>query len=194
MSPYQQELTEYLKSFVVLSDQEMAELMGCAEHRLVKKKEILLDHGQVGQYVWFVRNGYVRFYYFDANGDEITSDFVFAPGFVTAFRSFINHEPSQIVVQAMENMEIIGWNRECLFHLYDRYPAIERIGRVMAEQVFLSMDKHLSAFLNQSPYQRYLWLLKEYPEFIKNIPLVYLASWLGITPETLSRIRRRTMK
>lgn len=193
MSPYQQELAEYLKAFVVLPDKEMSGLMECAEHRSVKKREILLASGQVERYVWFVRNGYVRFYYFDGNGNEVTSDFVFAPGFVTAFRSFINHEPSQVVVQAMEKIEVIGWSRECLYRLYDQYPTIERIGRVMAEQVFLSKDKHLTAFLNQSPQKRYLWLLKEYPEFIKNIPLVYLASWLGITPETLSRIRRRTV-
>lgn len=187
------ELNQFLAPFLILPEKELSELMTCAEQRRLKKRELLSINGQVEQWVWFVRNGYVRFFYYDSEGNEITSDFVFAPGFVTAFRSFINQEPSQTAIQAMEDMEVIGWKRQDLYQLYGRFPLIERVGRIMAEQVFLSLDKHLTAFLNQSPQQRYLWLLKEYPQFIRNIPLVYLASWLGITPETLSRIRRRTI-
>lgn len=187
------ELTEFLNQYLSLPSMELSVLMSCAERRRWKKREMLLESGQLAKHVWFIRKGYVRFFYYDASGSEVTSDFVFAPGFVTAFRSFITQAPSTVAMQAMEDMEAIGWNRERLYALYDRYPLIERIGRVMAEQVFLSLDKHLTAFLNQSPQQRYLWLLKEYPEFIRNVPLVHLASWLGITPETLSRIRRRTL-
>lgn len=187
------ELAGFLNQYILLPPAEMAMLMSCAEWRVWKKREMLLESGQVAGHVWFIRKGYVRFFYYDASGSEVTSDFVFAPGFITAFRSFISQKPSIVAVQAMEDMEAIGWNRERLYALYDHYPLIERIGRIMAEQVFLSLDKHLTAFLNQSPQQRYLWLLKEYPEFIRNVPLVHLASWLGITPETLSRIRRRIL-
>lgn len=189
----EKELTVFLNQYVSLPPQEMSVLMACAELRSWKKRELLLENGQVEQKVWFLRKGYVRFFYYDASGCEVTSDFVFAPGFVTSFRSFIHQNASDVAVQAMEEMEAIGWERKQLYSLYNRYPLIERVGRIMAEQVFLSMEKHLTAFLNQSPQQRYLWLLKEYPEFIRHIPLVYLASWLGITPETLSRIRRRIL-
>lgn len=188
-----QELAGFLRQYLELPSDELSELMSCCEYRMLKKREMLLECGQTERYVWFIRTGYVRFFHFSQSADEVTSDFVFAPGFVTAFRSYIVGAPSLVAVQAMEEMEVVGWRRDDLYALYDRYPLIERIGRIMAEQFFLSLDKHLTAFLNQSPQQRYLWLLKEYPEFIRNIPLVYLASWLGITPETLSRIRRRTL-
>lgn len=194
MSTSRDDLMTFIGNFLVLPEAERDVLMQASRSRVLSKRGMLLDVGEVEREVWFVRNGYVRFFYINSAGDEVTSDFVFAPGFVTAFRSFIVQEPSAVGIQAMEQMELIGWNRDELYALYDRYPLIERVGRLMAEQVFLSLDKHLTAFLKQSPQLRYLWLLKEYPEFIRHIPLVYLASWLGITPETLSRIRRRTLR
>lgn len=194
MATIWEDLMTFIGRYLVLPEAECDVLMQASRSRILSKREMLMEIGAVEHEVWFVRNGYVRFFYTNPAGDEVTSDFVFAPGFVTAFRSFILQEPSSVGIQAMENMELIGWNRDELYALYDRYPFIERVGRMMAEQVFLSLDKHLSAFLKQSPQQRYLWLLKEYPEFIRHIPLVYLASWLGITPETLSRIRRRTLR
>lgn len=193
MDEAKRQLEEFIHRYLLLSAREMDKLTGYAIYREAKKKDVLLACGQQEEQVWFICNGYIRFYYFDAQGDEVTSDFLFAPGFATSFRSFITDRPSDVALQAMEDMQLIGWYKKDLYALYDEFPRIERIGRLMAEQVFLSLEKHLSAFLNRSPYQRYLWLLEEYPEFIRHIPLVYLASWLGITPETLSRIRRRVL-
>lgn len=78
-----------------------------------------------------------------------------------------------------------------LQHLYHSSHQIKRLGRLLTEQVFITFEKQLLSFLNNSPQARYLWLVKEYPEFIRNIPLQYLASYLGIAPESLSRIRKR---
>ncbi|MCK7526191.1 MAG: hypothetical protein MZV64_55600 [Ignavibacteriales bacterium] len=91
-------------------------------------------------------------------------------------------------------MDVLFIKYKDLIELYDKEHKVERLGRLLAEQVFITSEKHLLSFLNDLPQDRYLWLMKEYPEYVKNIPLHYLASYLGITAESLSRIRNRFTK
>jgi CRP-like cAMP-binding protein len=157
----------------------------------VKKKEIIIQGGAVSERMCFFSQGIVRFFHYKDDGPEITSDFYFGPGFITSYTSFISAEPSRVFVQALTDMQLLVLKRNDLMALYDKSHALERMGRLIAEQVFIASEKHLLSFLNDAPSARYQWLLKEYPEYIKNIPLQYLASYLGVTPETLSRIRNR---
>jgi len=94
----------------------------------------------------------------------------------------------------MVKMDVLFIKYKDLIALYDKEHKVERLGRLLAEQVFITSEKHLLSFLNDLPQDRYLWLMKEYPEYVKNIPLHYLASYLGITAESLSRIRNRFTK
>lgn len=194
MTDFRQEILQFISQYVPLNTQEAEALFAVAGQQIFKKRDLLVKGGEVAHRIWFVRKGIVRFYHFNPQGDQVTSDFIFAPAFVTSYRSLITQQPSAVFVEAMEDIEAVGWEQRDLYALYEKYPHIERMGRLIAEQVFLESEKHLLAFLNQSPSQRYLWLIKEYPDFIRRIPLVYLASWLGITPETLSRIRKRTLR
>lgn len=186
-----QELSTFLRSCVLLDEEELQALLLHSKYGWMKKKEMLQQKGEVSASVRFIGQGYVRFYHFNERGDEVTSDFVFAPGMVTAFRSWIQQEPSVVCVQAMEDVEFLEWDHADLQDLYERYPRIERVERKMAEQVFMESERHLKSFLNDPPQKRYSQLLKDTPWFVQRIPLVYLASYLGITPESLSRIRNR---
>ncbi|NJO90910.1 MAG: Crp/Fnr family transcriptional regulator [Chloroflexia bacterium] len=140
----------------------------------------------------FFCNGYFRFYHNDVSGNEITSDFYFSPGFITSYTSFVTGEPSFVNVQAMETMEILEFKRNDIYRLYTEYANFDRLGRLLAEMVAITSEKHLFLILNQTAETRYRNLLKEYPGFIKTIPLQYIASYLGITQETLSRMRKST--
>ncbi len=87
-------------------------------------------------------------------------------------------------------MDVLELRKSDLYKLYDQYQSLERLGRIMAESIVISFEKHLFLLLNQTAETRYKNLLANHPQFIKHIPLQYIASYLGITQETLSRMRK----
>ncbi len=185
-------LHTFVNRFIKTDDELFNTILGNFEYYNTARKELLLEAGKVADKVFFLPEGFVRFFHIKENGIEVTSDFYFAPGFITSFTSLIEQKPSIVNIQAMVKMDILFIKYKNLIALYDQEHKIERLGRLLAEQVFISSEKHLFSFLNDLPQERYEWLIREYPEYIKNIPLHYLASYLGITPESLSRIRNRT--
>jgi len=187
-------LREFVSRFIQRDEQLFDTLISNFEYRTVARKELLLETGKTANKIFFLSDGFVRFFHYKKDGTEVTSDFYFAPGFITSFTSFIEQKPSIVNIQAMVKMDVLFIKYSDLMALYDKEHKVERLGRLLAEQVFITSEKHLLSFLNESPQDRYLWLMKEYPEYIKNIPLHYLASYLGITAESLSRIRNRSVK
>jgi CRP-like cAMP-binding protein len=186
-------LRAFIAQFATLNEQEFDGLSMCLKPITFRKRQLLFSSGTIAREMFFVSEGFVRFYHIKDDGVEVTSDFFFAPGFITSFTSLITQKPSIVNIQALCNMEVLSISYNDLSALYIKYHSIERLGRLLSEQAFVASEKHLLSFLNDSPQDRYLWLCKEYPEYIKNIPLQYLASYLGVTPETLSRIRRRKL-
>lgn len=183
-------LYQYINSFIPLSREEISVFEEIITYKKIKKKELIAENGKVCQRVLFVNEGYFRFYHIDAKGNEITSDFYFAPSFITSYTSFITGTPSLVNVQAMNDMEVLEFSKNDLYTLYDRYPKIERLGRFIAENVAIVSEEHLFLLLNQTAETRYQKLLKKNPRYVNTIPLHYVASYLGITQETLSRMRK----
>lgn len=184
------ELRSFTDRFVKLTDSDFNAFTGCLNERRLEKKDIFLREGEICNSLAFFLNGYFRFFYLDINGNEVTTDFHFSPGFITSYTSFLTGSPSRTSVQALEEMTIFEIRRESIYSLYDRFPLIERLGRIMAEQVFITSERHLLMVLNQTAETRYRILLDRYPHFVQKIPLQYIASYLGITQETLSRMRK----
>jgi len=184
----------FVNKFIQTDDKLFDILISYFEYKKVTRKELLLEAGKTANRIFFLHEGFVRFFHTKKDGTEITSDFYFAPGFITSFTSLIEQKPSNVNIQAMVKMDVLFIKYKDLMALYDKEHKLERLGRLLAEQVFITSEKHLLSFLNDSPQDRYLWLMKEYPEYVKNIPLHYLASYLGITAESLSRIRNRSVK
>mgnify|MGYP000256503435 CR=1 FL=1 len=183
-------LNKYISNFVRLSDEENKALEKVLTLKKLQKKEHLVEYNKVCTKVVFINNGYFRFYHFDYAGNEITSDFYFAPNFITSYTSFITGKASFVNVQAMVDMEVIEIQKSNLYNLYHKYPNVERLGRLIAESVAITSEKHLFLLLNQTAEMRYKNLLDKHPEYVNTIPLQYIASYLGITKETLSRMRK----
>lgn len=179
-----------IKSFVELNRLEEEAFLGILSIKKCKKKEFLLQEGQICNKVTFINSGCMRLFY-NVEGVENTIQFFFANSWHTDYASFLTGQPTIENMQALEACEVVQFRKADLYKLYNIYPVFDRVGRVMAENAFLSLSKLNKMLTNEEPEQRYLNLLQQRPELVERIPQHYIASYLGIKPESLSRIRKR---
>lgn len=155
----------------------------------LKKNQYFVKEGQIANYMAFIRSGYLRIY-FNHEGEESTRDIPSVNSFSTAFASFITKVPSFEVVRAITNVELLLISRNDLNELYQRFPALQSIGRKIMEGMFVRLQKRMYSLLTENAETRYRNLLRDKPDFIQNIPLQFIASYLGVTSQSLSRLRR----
>lgn len=185
-------LREYLKVFTTFSDEEWHELAKTMVVKEVKKKQEFVRFGEVAESVGFVLNGSLRQYYITPANDEHTTYFFFEGSLVGGYLSFVAKKPSLITIEAMETAQILTFPYSALERLYDRYPAWERFGRRIAEYLVMGLEERLVEHLMYSPEERYERLVKSHrTKILERAPQQYIASYLGITPVSLSRIRAR---
>jgi CRP/FNR family transcriptional regulator, anaerobic regulatory protein len=184
------QILQSIKSFVSLNASEEEAFSEILEIKQFKKKEFLLQQGQICNKISFINSGCMRLFY-EIEGVENTVQFFFADKWYTDYESFLTGKPTIENLQALENCEVIQFKKSDLYQLYKTHPVFERVGRILAENAFLSLSQLNKMLTNEEPQQRYLNLLSQRPEVVKNIPQHYIASYLGIKPESLSRIRKR---
>jgi CRP/FNR family transcriptional regulator, anaerobic regulatory protein len=184
------QILKSIKSIVPLSNVEEDAFAKVLEIKQLKKKDFLLQEGQICDKIYFVNSGCMRLFY-NVEAVENTVQFFFADSWYTDYASFLTGRPAIENMQALEPSEVVQFKKADLYKLYDQYPVFDRVGRVMAENAFLSLSKLNQMLANEEPEQRYLNLLKQRPELVEKIPQHYIASYLGIQPESLSRIRKR---
>ena len=142
------------------------------------------------KHIAFIVKGSFRTYYLNDKGEETTSCFCTENGFTTSYKSFIFQEPSTLSIQAIEDSEILTIDYDKLHFLYNSSTVWLHIGRIVSEQQYLSLEKYASVLNNESAKEKYLRLLKEQPSVIHKATVEDIASYLGITRRTLSRIRQ----
>lgn len=160
---------------------------------LVKKKSNLLEQGNVCKNICFVTKGFFRMFYVDMEGNEINNRFTGADNFIVDFKSFLTQMPSRYYWQAMQDSEVLIFTFENVQKLYAASPAWEKFGRLIAEQVYLDLNERVEMFQFMSAQQRYEYLLSTRPELFNQISQFHLSSYLGVKPESLSRLRKRLL-
>jgi CRP-like cAMP-binding protein len=128
---------------------------------------------------------------YDKDGEEKITAFNFKGNFVTNYRSFLTGQPSDHYIQALLDSVIYIINLQDLQSLYDKHKNIERLGRLIAENLYLTVANRLDSFMFQTPSERYKELIERNSRLLQEIPQYMIASYLGVKPETLSRIRKR---
>lgn len=172
---------------------EMERLLRGARHRVLSKGEHILRAGTVADEVFFVHHGLLRYYFNDptAGGQERTGQFFDEGIVVTDAESFLARVPAKQNFEALETSSIVVLPRTVLNAGYDADHAIERFGRLMLEQALIGSQRRASRLLTLQPEDRYRRFVETRPEVARRVPQYLIASYLGLTPESLSRIRRR---
>lgn len=183
-------LREIFEEHHFVSDEEWMKFENILDFRVFKKKEFLLKVGEYCKGIFFVVEGTIRSFHLNANGNEVCSSFYFENDFIREFESLVNEEPSQTNIQAIEDCSVYYIGKSQLQALYEESAIFLRIGRVILEKLTIQERKHSMILTSFSPKDRYLTLINNNPILIKKVPLQYLASYLGITRESLSRIRK----
>lgn len=160
----------------------------------VKKKDYLLEQGAICKHVFFLRTGLLRMFYLDKDGNEINCRFVDERQFFVDYSSFLTQSPSKYFWQAMQDSDLFAIKYADVNTLYSKCPAWEHFGRLAAENVYRTANERIEMLLFLSPEDRYQYLLNKSPQLFNQISQFHIASYLGVKPESLSRLRKRLLK
>ncbi|GGG47770.1 cAMP-binding protein [Bizionia arctica] len=187
-----QQIKAHLEQIATISDTDWDFFMSKLQRRTFKKKAVFLKLNDVENYISFIETGVVRLYIPKENPDkEITFGFSFKNQFISAYDSFLTQSPSAYELQALTETSVLCITYADLQAVYNQTKIGNLIGRITAERLFLIKSKREQHLLNLTAEERYIKLFKERPELLKVIPLKYISSYIGVTAQALSRIRKR---
>ena len=183
-------LKEYCQKLIPFSEKELNLIDDYFEIKTLKKKEYLLQDNAVCDFIAFISEGSIRHFHVK-NGDEKTCDISFENMWVTDFQSFTHNNISIMNLQAMEETTVFLIRKANLYKLYKECSNYETFGRLMAENVAQRATEIAMSLSSEKPEERFQNLLKKQPDLFQRIPQKYIANFLGISPESLSRIQKR---
>jgi CRP-like cAMP-binding protein len=181
-------LFQYFSKFNPLSkeaEQAIAEISSIVS---IKKNKDLQPIGHTCKTIYFIKKGVARIYYFK-DGIDITESFFFENSIIARVESLFTGKPSRKAIQILEDAEITAINANLLFKLYDSFPEIERLFRKIFQAAYVDTINRIEGMQFHTAEERYSALLNEAPNILMRVPLKYVASYLGITQVSLSRIR-----
>lgn len=184
------QLLDHIRSYHPLSAEARNALNDCFEKLVLPKGEYLVTEGKVCRHLYFLEQGALRGYY-NLEGKEITHWFAFAHDFVTSFYSFITQQAAVENIQLLEGSILWAITKDNLTRLLNEYHDIERLVRIAYEKYYIRLEHRFVNAQFKTATERYQELLVEAPHIIERVPLGAIASYLGISQETLSRIRGR---
>lgn len=186
-------LIQRINDYIPLSDWEVNYVTQLFVAEKYSRKQAILKEGDVCRKLYFVAHGIVRFSQF-SKGEERT--YVFRPegSFCNDLESFLCQLPSMNNIYSVENTRILSITYDNLQLFYNNILHGDRFGRLAIEKVFVMVVNHLTTFYSKSPEQRYITFAKKHPELIQRIPQHYIASYVGVTPQALCRIKKNLYK
>jgi CRP-like cAMP-binding protein len=188
---FHHQLRAYIAKIVHLTDEQMNLVLGYFKMISVMRNEVLLSEGDVSQYMNFVAKGCLRIYFIKNDGQDVTRYFAFENIFATGLASFISQQASYEYIQAMEDSVILRIHRKDFYYLLEIIPAWERFFRNYLEYAYMKNLDVYQREVTKDAEERYKELLKKDPVVIQRLPNKVVASYLNMSPETLSRMKRK---
>lgn len=188
-----QRLIENIKLYTTLNKQELDLLQNSVEKRTYQRNETVFKEGKVSNEIYFVTKGCIRLFY-NVDGNDKTAFFYTEGQFICAGESYTFNIPAIENYQAVEETEIFIFTKAKIEELLNNAPKMEVIARIATENELITCQKVIASFVTKSAKERYIELLSRQGDLFQRVPQHYIASFLGVSPETLSRIKSRIIK
>ncbi|MCU0322847.1 MAG: Crp/Fnr family transcriptional regulator [Chitinophagaceae bacterium] len=183
-------INSYIQQLIQMDEKKVQELTQQFEFKEVAKNELILKESQVSNCTFFLESGYIRSYLIDNNGNEVTTNIFSPPCFVNDFLSFFKQHPTHENFQTLTPCIIWTMSFEDVQKNFHSIPEFREFGRMMLVTNFAKLQNRILGMLKSTAENRYLTLMEEHPDVFQNVPLKIIASYLGITDTSLSRIRK----
>jgi len=186
-----EQILKNISRFIELTPEEIRYFISLLKHKKIRKRQYLVQEGDVGRYQYFVNQGCLRTYHTDDKGMEHNVQFSIEDWWTGDMYSFLTQTPGKYNIVAIEDSDLFCIDSEGLELLYTKVPKFERFFRHLLQNAFIALQERILSGMSESAEERYLNFRKKYSEMDKRIPQNQIASFLGITPESLSRIRKQ---
>lgn len=182
---------EYFESYLPLADEDVEVLAQFMTSRQVKRRQFILQENDVCTHYTFIVKGCFKMYKVDAQGKEHNLQFAIENQWILDIGSFHSEQPSELYIEALEPSLIVQLQKPNLLHLYRNHPKFDRNFRVMIENQYIKLQQRVLQNISTTAEEKYTRFMEDYPKLFNRISNVQIASYLGVTPEFLSKIRKR---
>jgi CRP/FNR family transcriptional regulator len=187
----QNNIIQHIRKFVDLNDSEAIVFNKYIETQHLKKKEFLIQESRVCKYLYFVEKGCLRMYFINKKGAEQIAQFALDGWWISDYKSFINYSPSDYYIQTIEESRIVSIDNQNLDKLLYELPKLERYFRAVMQEALAGSQFRSKLLYEMSKEEFYIHFSTSFPEFMQRVPQYMIASYLGITPEYLSELRKK---
>lgn len=182
-----------MNSFVTLSKEDEGCCADFFEPVSFPKNHIIEEEGKTPRYLYFIVKGFMRLFYYDEQGDEVTTAIASPHSFLTSYLEFIHEKPSTQNLECITETELFRIERKKLAELIDQNARFRQFSLIIFQQAMADSQQRANNLATLTAEFRYKKLMDEQPEIIQNVPVQYIASYLGIKPQSLSRIRKQLL-
>lgn len=186
-----EEFLKYINKINPIKEDTFEELQKCFKPLQLHKNDFFVREGEYAQQIGFLKKGIVRAFFINQDGKEYNKQFFVGPSIIGAYTSLLTKQPNRIAQQALTDCEVLIANFGELEKLYDKFHDLERLGRKIAEFYFLEKEQKEIEMALLDADKRYIIMRERFPTIESIVPQYYIASYLGISPTQLSRIRRK---
>lgn len=182
-------LFDHIEKFVALEPSDIDKLESCLEISKIKRKDHVLQEGQICNTMYFIVKGCMRQYIINPKGTEQTLQFGIENWWITDYLSLHNHTPSHFYIQSVENTEVIAIDKQLMDSILAEIPKLEKYFRIVAQKAFGAAQMRIKFLFTMSAEERFNHFKNQQPDFVKRVPQYMLASYLDFSAEFMSKIR-----